>query len=124
MADHYFEDLFSLKGKTAILTGATGGLGSSIALALASAGASIVSIELPDDPSSSAVAQKIKDSGGDSTCFKCDLRNPSDLRQCFTSIWEAGIVPAILVNCAGIVVRGPAVEITDSDIDLVSGAAC
>jgi 2-deoxy-D-gluconate 3-dehydrogenase len=43
-------DLFDLTGKTAILTGATGGIGLATTTALAEAGADIVSIQMPTDP--------------------------------------------------------------------------
>ena len=59
MSADYLLQVFSLTGKTAILTGATGGLGTSLAVALAKAGASIVSIEIPNDPNSEALKKTI-----------------------------------------------------------------
>src|SRR4051812_46245823 len=55
MDTQFLRSLFGLQGKTAIITGATGGLGSAIALGLAKAGANIVSIEMPNDPLSAAL---------------------------------------------------------------------
>lgn len=57
MATEYLHQTFGLQGKAAILTGATGGLGSSLAIALARAGASIGSIELPNDPNSAKLGE-------------------------------------------------------------------
>lgn len=115
----YLEDMFSLKGKTAIMTGATGGLGSSMALALAKAGASIVSIELPDDPNAGNLAKAISDAGSSLQAFYCDLGNAEQLRACFAQIWDAGVVPDILVNSAGIARRNKCEDATDADLDLV-----
>lgn len=112
--------MFSLEGKSAILTGATGGLGSALATALASAGASIISIELPGDSLSAELKSKIEAVGGKVTQFQCDLRNPKSLRECYQSIWNAGVVPDILLNCAGIMRRNLCENATDDELDLVS----
>lgn len=45
----FITTLFGLQGRNAIITGATGGLGSAIALAFAKAGANIVFIEVHDN---------------------------------------------------------------------------
>lgn len=117
----YLESMFSLRGKTAIFTGATGGLGSSIALAFAQAGASIISIELPNDPNSAALSKSI--TGVNSSGFKafqCDLGDVKSIRACFASIWEAGIVPDVLVYAAGVQRRHSCEDFTDEDMNLVS----
>ncbi|OJI98065.1 hypothetical protein ASPVEDRAFT_124583 [Aspergillus versicolor CBS 583.65] len=111
--------MFSLKGKTAIMTGATGGLGSSMALALAKAGASIVSIELPDDPNAGNLAKAISDAGSSLHAFYCDVGNAEQLRACFAQIWDAGAVPDILVNSAGIARRNKCEDATDAELDLL-----
>jgi len=112
--------MFSLRGKTAIFTGATGGLGSSIALALARAGASIISIELPNDPNSAALSKSITEvSGPGVQVFQSDLSDVKSIRACFASIWEAGIVPDILVNSAGIIRRNTCENMTDEDLNLI-----
>lgn len=119
MASDYLNSIFSLQGKTAIITGGTGGIGSSLAMALAKAGASIISIELPNDPNSTNLANSIAEIGGSSRVFHCDLAKKEDLRACYASIWDAGIVPDILVNSAGIQRRNPCEDATDDDLDQV-----
>jgi 2-deoxy-D-gluconate 3-dehydrogenase len=52
--------------------------------------------------------------------FEVDIGNSASLRTTFSKIWESGVVPDILLNCAGIVRRGPAEDVTDADIDAVS----
>lgn len=120
MSAEYLLQIFSLTGKTAILTGATGGLGKSLALALAKVGASIVSIEIPNDPESDALKKTISEEArGSVRSFTCDLAKTADLRACYASIWGAGIVPDILVNCAGVARTDACEDATDDDIDLV-----
>lgn len=122
MSADYLQQIFSLTGKTAILTGATGGLGTSLALALAKAGASVVSIEIPNDPGSEALKKTISEEAGNNSVrsFTCDVAKTADLRACYASIWEAGIIPDILVNCAGVVRRSACEDMTDDDMDLVN----
>lgn len=88
-------------------------------MALAKAGASIISIELPNDPNSVNLANSIAEIGGSSRVFHCDLAKKEDLRACYASIWDAGIVPDILVNSAGIQRRNPCEDATDDDLDQV-----
>ncbi|RSL91725.1 hypothetical protein CEP52_014156 [Fusarium oligoseptatum] len=119
MSTEYTREIFALDGKTAIVTGATGGLGLALALALAKAGAAIVSIELPDDPLSSVLKQALEHVPVPFDTFLCDLGDSARLRDCYRRIWDAGIVPDILVNCAGVVRRSPCEDTSDEDIDLV-----
>ena len=119
MSSDYLTRTFSLAGKTAIVTGATGGLGLAMASALAQAGARIVSIELPDDPAAPALRKTIEGYGNGFEAFHCDLANIADLRGCYRSMWDAGVVPDILVNCAGIIRRELCVDVKDEDMDLV-----
>ena len=49
MANTYLEELFGLKGKTAVVTGGGGVLGGKMALALAKAGANIVIWDLTEE---------------------------------------------------------------------------
>lgn len=120
MASQFITQLFTLEGKTAIVTGGTGGLGKAMAVALAKAGATIVSIELPGDPNSAKLAEAIVEAGSKITAFECDVGNATDLRRCFASIWESGVIPDILINCAGVMRRDRCEDVKDEDIDLVS----
>lgn len=112
-------ELFSLSSKTAIVTGGTGGLGLAMSIALAEAGADIVSIQLPRDPNAEALIGSVTALGRSITVFEGDVGNSDNLRCTFSKIWESGLVPDILLNCAGIVRRGKAEEVRDDDIDAV-----
>ena len=114
------QELFSLAGKTAIVTGGTGGLGLAMSIALAEAGADIVSIQISNDPRSDLLAEAMKELGRKLQVFETDVADSPKLRECFAKIWEAGVVPDILLNCAGINRRSQVENFTDEDIDAVS----
>ncbi len=112
-------ELFSLHGKTALCTGGTGGLGLSMAIALAEAGADIVSIQLADDPRASMLAEGVQQCGRKLSVFETDVADSKALRECFARIWQSGVTPDILLNCAGINRRAKVEDFTDEDIDAV-----
>jgi 2-deoxy-D-gluconate 3-dehydrogenase len=86
---------------------------------MAESGANIVSIHLPGDPLQLELEISIRSVGRECTAFECDVGNSAALRAVFQSIWDAAIVPDILLNCAGLNRRGPIEEMTDDKIDLV-----
>ena len=114
------QELFSLEGKTAIVTGGTGGLGLAMCIALAEAGADIVSIQIPNDPRANLLEEACKELGRKLKVFETDVADSPKLRECFAKIWEAGVVPDILLNCAGINRRSQVENFKDEDIDAVS----
>lgn len=113
-------EIFSLEGKTAICTGGTGGLGLSMSIALAEAGADIVSIQLSGDARSDMLKEGVAACGRKIRVFEANLADSAALRKCFADIWAAGIVPDILLNCAGINKRAKVEDFKDDDIDAVS----
>jgi len=117
------DQLFALKGRTAICTGATGGIGRELCVTLGEAGCDIVSIQLPLDPAGPSLGEEIKALGRTFKAFECDIGDSRGVRECFSRIWDAQIVPDILLNAAGINLRGKVTELTDSNIDSVSAVA-
>lgn len=113
--------LFSIHGKTAICTGVTGGIGFELCAALAEAGADIASIQLPSDPAGPRLQKMVTGFGRSFKSFECDIADSKSLRACFVGIWAAGVQPAILLNAAGINQRGAMEDLTDDEIDKVSG---
>lgn len=113
------QDLFSLRGKTAIVTGATGGIASVVTVALAEAGASIVSIEVPKDPNSEKLKAAIESTGQTVKQFECNLLDASSIVACFNEIWNAGVVPDILFHAAGVTHGSAVVETTVETLNKV-----
>lgn len=111
--------LFSLEGKTVICTGATGGIGQSLCKSLAEAGADIISIQIPNDPNTGSLSKCLTELGRKLWTFECNLTEPSSIRSTFREIWNAGISPSVLLNCAGVNRRRPLTEVTDEDLELV-----
>jgi len=110
-------DLFSLKDRTALITGATRGIGQSLGLALAEAGADIVLIQR--DLSNTTTKQEIEKLGRKATIYQADLSSKDDVRGLVKKVLADGHDIDILVNCGGIQRRYPAHEFPDSDWDEV-----
>jgi NAD(P)-dependent dehydrogenase (short-subunit alcohol dehydrogenase family) len=89
----------SLAGRTAIVTGAGGGLGRTHALLLARAGATVVVNDIPQNiDKAQSVMEEIKAAGGQATAFGASVTNEEAVAE---MVAKAGAVD-ILVNNAGI----------------------
>ncbi|KAJ2893260.1 hypothetical protein MKZ38_008855 [Zalerion maritima] len=99
----YFQSLFSLAGKTALITGSGRGVGFAYARALARAGASIILVLHPGE-SDGAVAE-IRELGAATHVFKVDLLDREQVRGLFPRVRAAGLAVDIFVNNAGIAHR-------------------
>ena len=111
-------DLFSLRGRTALLTGAARGIGVALALALAEAGADIVLIQR--DASNTSTKEAIEKVGRKATIYEADLADRAQLHAVFPTIVGDGHDVDILVNCGGIQRRHPAETFPDDAWDDVS----
>uniref|UniRef100_A0A8H7NM41 Uncharacterized protein n=1 Tax=Bionectria ochroleuca TaxID=29856 RepID=A0A8H7NM41_BIOOC len=114
----------TLKGKVAIVTGASRGLGEGFAYELAKRGAKIVATYTSpkSDQHVTALADKIAALGNGSECIhvRADLRSPDSAAQIVKSSLEAfGHAVDILVNNAGAEVVKPLEDITTDDFDFV-----
>jgi 2-dehydro-3-deoxy-D-gluconate 5-dehydrogenase len=107
---------FSLHSKTALVTGASGGLGQGFALALAASGADIIITELPDRIESCAsTLEQVRALGRSAKAIGLDVQ---DVAQCRAAALEAGGVD-ILVNNAGVNRVQWAEDVTEENWDLV-----
>jgi NAD(P)-dependent dehydrogenase (short-subunit alcohol dehydrogenase family) len=98
-----------LEGKTALVTGASRGLGKAIALALAKAGARLV-LASRDTELLNQTAEGVRSLGTQAFVFKTDVTNEAQILELEKVIAaDVGRVQ-ILVNNAGINVRKPATE--------------
>lgn len=85
----------------------------------AEAGADIVSIQLPSDPHAQALRERIEGLGRKFSVYDCDVANSKALRETFSKIWQAGTIPDVLLNCAGIINSAPVIDMDDDAIDSV-----
>lgn len=110
-------ELFSLQGRTALITGATRGIGQSLAFALAEAGADVVLIQR--NSTNTTTKQEIEKLGRRASIYEADLGNRQQLSGLVKQVLGDGHDISILVNCGGIQRRHPAHEFPDEDWDEV-----
>jgi NAD(P)-dependent dehydrogenase (short-subunit alcohol dehydrogenase family) len=110
-----------LKGKIAIVTGSRRGIGRSIALAFAGAGANLVVCDLIiNDGKLNEVAEEIKRLGRHSLALKVDVAQGADVEEMVQrTVSQFGRID-ILVNCAGVWIAGQTLlECYEDDWDKV-----
>jgi gluconate 5-dehydrogenase len=111
-------ELFSLAGRTALVTGSSRGLGNAIATGFAAAGAALVlNGSDPDRLASAASALRAK--GYKVTEAAFDVTNESAVTSAFATLDDAGIAIDILVNNAGIQLRKLLVELSVAEWERV-----
>jgi NAD(P)-dependent dehydrogenase (short-subunit alcohol dehydrogenase family) len=107
-------NLFTLEGKTAVVIGGTSGIGRTLSLGLAEAGADVVASarrqQLVDE-----TAGEIERRGRQTLRLVSDLRERNTLENLLAeSIRRFGKVD-ILINCAGIIKRMPTISMSEQD---------
>jgi gluconate 5-dehydrogenase len=112
------ESLFSLAGKTALITGASGGIGTALAVALAEAGAT-VGVHGRSAEKVAETCRQIEAQGGQAHGFTADLTEIDANRQLIDEVVDKLGKLDILVNCAGMNRRKPLVEVTPDDYDTI-----
>jgi len=110
------KNLFDLEGKTAIVTGASRGLGRAMAIGLAEAGAHVVVTDVLD---TSETVKEIKQLRRESFGLKVDVSNKSDVEAMVKEVKEKFGKIDILVNNAGILRTGNAEVLDKKDWDKV-----
>ena len=108
----YLNSLFGLEGKTAIVTGASRGIGRAAAIALAGAGANVVLIGR-DEESLQEVIAMIGPDRSDSLI--ANVTDPTSASEVITKTMKRWGTIDILVNNAGIIRRSPAVDYSAHD---------
>ena len=92
-------DLFDLDGKTALVTGASRGIGEAVARLLAAWGAHVV-ISSRQQDACEQVAASIRDHGGQATALAAHIGDPAAIDALFAQLDARGLGPDILVNNA------------------------
>jgi NAD(P)-dependent dehydrogenase (short-subunit alcohol dehydrogenase family) len=103
-----------LTGRTAVVIGATSGIGRVLARGLAEAGADVVPtarrVELIAE-----TAAEIEQAGRRTLCAPCDVTDSASLEALLAAVVGAFGKVDIMVNCAGRTKRVPTLELTDED---------
>ena len=106
-----------LKGKTALVTGSTSGIGRATAIALAARGAHVLIVGRNEQRAKDVVAE-IEDAGGTAT-FRLttlvDLTSAQDLAEWATQAGDGHV--DILINNAGVALLGPSESATEAEFD-------
>jgi NAD(P)-dependent dehydrogenase (short-subunit alcohol dehydrogenase family) len=112
------ERLFSLEGKTALVTGASGGIGRALSVALAEAGA-VVGLHGTNEERLEETRRCVEEAGGQSVVLTADLRFLESCRQLIAEAHAALGRLDILINNAGMNRRKPLVEFTEDDYETI-----
>jgi NAD(P)-dependent dehydrogenase (short-subunit alcohol dehydrogenase family) len=110
---------FDLTGKSAIVTGATKGLGHGMAIALANAGANVVIVSRNQGDCDRVAADIAAASGVKTLACACDVSKPDSIKKLVDATVEKFGVIDILVNNAGVAVTKNAEDLTEEDWDYV-----
>jgi NAD(P)-dependent dehydrogenase (short-subunit alcohol dehydrogenase family) len=104
--------LFDLTGRAAIITGGSKGLGHAMAAGLASAGADVLLTSRHEEEARAAARQMAEDFGRRAVAVEADVTSPANAdRVASRAIDEFGKID-ILINNAGLNIRGPIDELT------------
>lgn len=108
-----------LKGKCAIITGASRGIGRAIALKFASLGANIVINYRSNEKEAVEVENEIKGMGVETLCVKGDISKSEEVEKLIASAKEKFGTIDIMVNNAGITKDGLILRMKEEDFDSV-----
>lgn len=108
------ENMFSLQGKIALITGASYGIGFEIAKAYAQAGATIVFNDIKQELVDKGLTA-YRELGIEAHGYVCDVTDEASIQQMVSQIEDEVGVIDILVNNAGIIRRTPMLEMAAED---------
>jgi len=106
--------MFSLKNKTAVITGAGSGIGKAMAILFAKQGARVHIIEL-NSAAAEEVLQEITGNDGEAVAHVIDITKQEEVNKVFQSVGK----PDILINNAGIAHVGNIEQTSAADIDRI-----
>ncbi len=110
--------MFSLKGKTAIVTGGGSGIGRAICQVFAKQGADVAILDLSRE-SGLTVLQEILETGGKAEFHKCDIGSQEESIACIDKIHAGKKRIDIMVNNAGISSVGNIENTSEEEMDRV-----
>jgi 3-oxoacyl-[acyl-carrier protein] reductase len=109
----------SLAGKSALVTGASRGIGRATAIGLAEQGAAVVIGYRQNEALASDVVGEIVDAGGKAFAIAADLSRPAEVSRLFDEAEaEVGALDILVANAADALVK-PLIECTEEDYDRI-----
>ncbi len=114
--DTYLSSLFGLRGRKAVVTGGSSGIGRAIAEALCRAGADVVVVARRPEALRETVAA-LTAGGGTASWIGADLSDRDAAHRLADQVEERHGTTDILVNSAGVNLRPPMDELTEDDWD-------
>jgi 2-deoxy-D-gluconate 3-dehydrogenase len=111
--------LFSLSGKTALVTGCNKGIGKAMAIGLAEAGADVIGVSGSIELTGSDIEKEIQKLGRNFKAYRADFSDRDSLYAFIKKVKDENHVIDILINNAGTIMRAPAAEHTDEQWDKV-----
>ena len=109
--------IFSLKGKTAVITGGASGIGKAIAHRFAAQGASVYILEFNEEKGEETLEEIVKN-GGKAKFYECDVSHQEQVKHIMAQIAEDGPID-ILINNAGIAHVGNVENTSEEDLDRI-----
>ena len=110
--------LFSLEGKSALITGSSSGIGQELAVALAEAGA-VVGVNGRNQERVKQTCSMIVELGGKAEAWVTDLQEVEDCQKLIADAHKALGRLDILINCAATNRRKPITDVTQDDFDTI-----
>jgi len=113
------QNSFDLSGKTALVTGCKRGIGKSMALGLAEAGADIIGVSATLETTGSQIEQEVTALGRSFKGYQCDFADRGSVYAFIEEVKGNHPQVDILINNAGMILRAPAAEHSDEFWDQV-----
>ena len=112
---NYIQQLFSLKDKVALVTGAANGNGKAIAKGIAKAGAEVLLVDV--DPSVRDLSYDLNQQGNRCFAYVCDLSNKKDVDNLIKQVRNDHKNISVLINNAGVTFGQDVLEYSDDSWD-------